>query len=219
MQPYPHHVALKRKPIAWIRKNKKPTYMYVDPATLLPLGARASGAKSAQVRLIPKPKEELNPLNVHTTTTLFLLRLRANTIRTAYKRYGECKKNIKPEKFEWESPERDGEACERQENLLHCIEQHLPWIHVYGNQIRLSESIPNVWRRRIGVVVHVIGVGWNWTRQSLLNYYAAKMKQFVALKRISGRALKRRVIQTHQSIRRNSKWTLYVLTRSALQKT
>ncbi len=90
MQPYLHHAALKRKPIAQIRENKKPTYMYVDSATLLPLGAQARGAKSAQARRIPKLKEVLDPTNVHTTTTLVLLRLRAKTVRATYKRYWEC---------------------------------------------------------------------------------------------------------------------------------
>ncbi len=140
MQLYPHRAELKRKPITRIRKNKKPTYVYVDPATLLPLGAQARGAKSTQARRIPKPKEELDPTNVYKTTTLVLLRLRTKIVRATYKRYWACKQNIKPEKFEWESPEGDGDACERQENLLHYIEQYLPLIHLYGNQIRLSES-------------------------------------------------------------------------------
>ena len=140
MQPYLHHAALKRKRIARIRKKKKPDYIYADHATLLPLGARACVAKSAQALRISKPKGQLNPSNVHTNTTLVLLLLQAKTVRATYKRYWESKENIKPQKFEWKSLEGDGDACERQENLLRYIEQHLSLIRFYENQIRLSES-------------------------------------------------------------------------------
>jgi len=40
----------------------------------------------------------------------------------------------------WTSPEGDGDAVDRQDKLLHYIEQHLPLIEQYGNSIRLSES-------------------------------------------------------------------------------
>ncbi len=81
-----------------------------------------------------------------------LLRLRAKTVRAGYKRHWERRKNIKPRKCKWESPEDDGDASDRQDKLLDYFEQHLPSIERYAYQIRLKESASARLRRanRIG---------------------------------------------------------------------
>lgn len=140
MEPVLRRDALKRRPTARIRKNKKPDYMYVDPVTLKPLGAQAHGIQRARALRMPLSKEQITLENVKSVTTLMLLRLRAKTVRATYKRSWECLKNVKPRKFDWTSPEGDGDAVDRQDKLLHYIEQHLPLIEQYGNSIRLSES-------------------------------------------------------------------------------
>ena len=45
-----------------------------------------------------------------------------------------------PQKFDWKTPEGNGYALSRQQNLLHYIEQRLPLIASHANKIRLSES-------------------------------------------------------------------------------
>ena len=47
---------------------------------------------------------------------------------------------MKQQKFDWETPEGNGDALSRQRNLVHYIEQHLPLIASYANKIPLSES-------------------------------------------------------------------------------
>ena len=66
-------------------------------------------------------------------------------MRASYKRHWEVLKNIKPQKFDWESPEGDGDAVSRQDNLLRYIEEHLPLIEKYGRQIRSSDFASRRW--------------------------------------------------------------------------
>ncbi len=106
-----------------IRKNKRSDYIYVDPATLQPFGAQAHGSERSQARRLPLLKEKITLDNIENVTTLVLLRLRAKTVRATYKRYWECFENVKPQDFEWVTPEGDGDALDRQDKLLHYIEQ------------------------------------------------------------------------------------------------
>ena len=95
--------------------------MYVDPATLQPLGAQTHRNERAQARRLPLLKEEITLDNIENKTTLVLLRLRAKTVRATYKRYWECLENLKPQQFEWVTPKGDGDAVDRQNKLLHYI--------------------------------------------------------------------------------------------------
>ena len=134
-------------PAGRIRKNAKPAHFYVDPVTLAPLSAQARGHTSARAQKLVLPKEKITIENVKDVTTLVLLRLRAKTVRATYKRHWECLRNIKPRKFEWTSPEGDGDASSRQEALLSYIEEHLPLIESYANKIRLSELMMYRWKQ------------------------------------------------------------------------
>ncbi len=105
------HRALKRKPVKCIQKNKKPAYDYVDLVNLHPLqqypGTQAPHDLRTQAHLPENrifgtreyPKEELTPDNVRGATSLALLRTRARSVRANYKRYWECLRNLKPDKF------------------------------------------------------------------------------------------------------------------------
>ena len=53
--------------------------------------------------------------------------------------------DIKPRKFEWESPEGDGDEVSKQDNLMRYIESHIPLIDKYRNQIRLSDKASMRW--------------------------------------------------------------------------
>ncbi len=54
---------------------------------------------------------------------------------------GECIKNLKPRKFEWETLEGSEDVSDRQENLLHYVEQHILVVDRYWNRICLNESV------------------------------------------------------------------------------
>ncbi len=76
-----------------------------------------------------------------------MLRMRAKTVRTTYKRHWECIANLKPRKFEWESPEGNGDAASRQEALLSYIEAHMPPIDSTATRICLRETATERWTR------------------------------------------------------------------------
>ncbi len=145
MQPYPHRPALKRKPIAHIRKNKKTAFLYADPATLRPLGAQARDVSCARARRIPILKEQIIVRNFKNVKTLVLLRTRAKIVRDTYKRNWECIVNLKPRKFLWASTIGDVDAVSRQEALLTYINAHLPLIDSMATRIRLSETATERW--------------------------------------------------------------------------
>ncbi len=100
MQPYPHRNALKRKPLARIRKKKKLAYMYVNPATLAPLYVQARDVVSVRALRQPLREEQISVRSLPKVTTLVLLGVRAKTVRTTYKRHWECIANLKPRKSE-----------------------------------------------------------------------------------------------------------------------
>ena len=87
----------------------------------------------------------MTPGNLSTVTSLALLRERAKSVRASYKRHWEALNNIKPQKFDWESPEGDADAVSRQDNLLRYIEDHLPLVDIYGRQIRSRNFASRRW--------------------------------------------------------------------------
>ena len=113
----------KRKPLVCIKKNAEPSYLYVDATTLSPLDAHAHAGDCARARIIP-PKEKRIPENVSSVISSVVLRLRAKTVRATYKRQWACLEALKPRKFEWQSPEVEGDAADRQGQFHHYIEQH-----------------------------------------------------------------------------------------------
>ncbi len=114
--------------------------MHVNLATLEPLCAQARDVVSARALCQPLRKQQITVRKLPKVTTLVLLRIRAKTVRATYKRHWECIANLKPLKFEWESPEGDRDAASRQEAFLRYIEAQLPLIDNMVNRIRLSET-------------------------------------------------------------------------------
>ena len=53
--------------------------------------------------------------------------------------------DIKPRKFEWESPEGDGDEVYKQDNLTRYIASHIPLIDKYRMRIRLSDKASMRW--------------------------------------------------------------------------
>ncbi len=133
--PSPHFVQARR---AYLQKSEA-LICVCDPVTLRCIGAQAPGTQRAQAQRLQLQKEQITPENITPVTTLFLLRLRDETVRATYRRYWESLENVKPRKVEWEVPEGDGNTVDRQENLLRYIDQHMALIEQYGKAIRSSE--------------------------------------------------------------------------------
>ncbi len=161
MPVHPRHSGLERKPVKCIQKNKKPAYAYVDPVTLRPLqqhpGAQAPHDSRAQAHFPENrifgtreySKEELTPGNVRDGTSLALLQTRARSVRANYKRHWERLRNLKPDKFKWESPVGDGDVSQREAALKGYISSHFMLIEEYARQIRLSPAATRRWSQAI----------------------------------------------------------------------
>ena len=87
-----HRLTELLKPTAQIRRSRKTSYAFVDPATMKPLNALA--------QLIPLSKEGITQENVKKVKILVLLRYRAKAVCATHKRDQACLQNIKPCEFD-----------------------------------------------------------------------------------------------------------------------
>ena len=136
-----------------IQRNRRPSYAYVDPASLRPLNAmqieyqhrnRAEAQRAASARArnyyTPLAKEDTTPHNVRNATTLMLLRMRARTVRAQYKRHWEVLKDLKPEQFVFKTPEVGDSVTADEQRLKEFIQSHLIRIEALRSEIERSES-------------------------------------------------------------------------------
>ena len=89
-----------------MKKNKRGSDGYVDGVTLPEPGVGTSVHTARAVRT-EMSKEEVTAANVHTASTLTLLRIRALNIRSVYKRLWRC--NVDDVKFPFLYDSKEGD--------------------------------------------------------------------------------------------------------------
>ena len=128
-------------PKARIQRNRRPNSAFVDPVTLHPLNERTlRGARATNPPRAEMVKEDTTPHNVHRATTLFLLRMRARTVRAQYERCWDVLNDHRPRPFTWKSPEQGDSDGENEQRLREYIESHVIQIQRLRSRIECNED-------------------------------------------------------------------------------